>query len=767
MQELDYGPQDDVKSVSEPTNDDSPFQPIVTAWLEKMKLAAKKKKDQFGDLARECMLFYTGGAKLAEHIFGKGRYGTVEISDDEEAPAPTFRFTMPKIAEVVQLFGPTLYYRNPARMVEPRMLPPLSPAVFMALNQAGQPPLPPAPPPPPPPPPGPPGAAPPPPPPLTPLQMAWMQRQQMAQQQAAMAAQEDQNTFALSGVLAQLIEEYLNYTPNELDLEWHSRKVTNEALIKGMGVWWTEVYQPPGFEHRLIGSFYDSVDNLLLDPDAEVLDDCGWVARICTHRTVDVEKEYNLPPGTVPKNRRSDGSYANEEALDGTTNRPKPGETADLTTYYKIYSKIGMGDQLKGVPKNMVDKFDEFGEHCFLVIVPGVPFPLNLPPEVTTPPAPEEIADYESQQAEWQAQQQQAAAMSPLTGIPPMQTPPPVDPVQQYNDNLFDAAQWPIPFWADGDWPMTPLSFHDCPNSLWPVAHATFAMGELKFINWVFSFLMAKVRGSCKDIVAVIEAAEPEITRALTSAGDNAVVKLKEITGNKIDQYVSFLQRPPFQLDFYNMLDRAMEAVDKRLGLSEILYGMASTQSRSATDTQVRQSNASVRLDDMSAKVELAATKLARKEALAARWMLKPEDVEPVLGPTRSQLWGQVVESSEIESVVRELSYRIEAGSIRKPNFATKAANATLMAQTFLPFFEQLAMMHGITGPVNALIEDVCKANQMDAGRYEIPALPPPPPGAPPPQPPGKPPPGAGPKHPGAPASERPKSQAPVHPLPA
>ena len=59
-----------------------------------------------------------------------------------------------------------------------------------------------------------------------------------------------------------------------------------------------------------------------------------------------------------------------------------------------------------------------------------------------------------------------------------------------------------------------------------------------------------------------------------------------------------------------------------------------------------------------------------RKEAFASRWMLEAEDVAPIVGPVGAMVWQQQIMSSDINLVVKEFDYRIEAGSIRKPNKA-------------------------------------------------------------------------------------------------
>lgn len=759
---IDGDQPDNLPAPDQTPESDNPFLPLVQAWLSKIEKALQHKEAKFNKIAREAVLFYAGGTALSEHMYGpgvenNGRRGFVVGAD--EMPAPKFRYAMNKVAEVVQLFGPTLYHRNPARLVTPRTFKPLPAEVFAALMAPNG--LPPAGPPEPqlsilPPPhaaPGPglpaqgpqqPGMPPAPPDPMQALMMA-------AQQAAQQMAQQDSIGNALENTRAELMSEYLNYSVQETNHKLHSRRVVNEALIKGMGCWWTEVTETPGMDLRMVGSFFDSVDNLVLDPDAEELENCKWIARRCIHPKWEVEEEYGLEPGALKS--ASGLTSADSDAtmdVDRTGAGKTDGKTADLVRYWKIYSKLGMGDRLAGTPPELQDQFDEFGDHCYLVICPGISYPLNLPPSVTTPPSADEVAAYQADAQNYELASAQAAAM-PAGFAPPGMAPPagepPVDPQQEFKDGLFEAAQWPIPFWAANAWPMTPLYWHEVPNCAWPMSHVAPGLAELKFLNWCMSFLMEKVRSSCRTVIATLESLEDDVKNAIIYGPDNSVIGLKEIHGAKnINELVSFLKSPDFHKDIYEVLDRVAQDFDKRVGLSEILYGMQAVASRSATDVNVRQNNASIRLDDMAARVEDAETELARKEALAARWVLDAQDVAPVLGQQRAMLWSKLIQSADIPTVVRELDYRIEAGSIKKPNFAKLSDDANTMAQTFGPFFQQLAMT-GQVGPFNALVTAVCKAIQIDAGPFLIQPPPPPPPPMGPPGPQG--PPGA---HPPAPA---------------
>ena len=119
-----------------------------------------------------------------------------------------------------------------------------------------------------------------------------------------------------------------------------------------------------------------------------------------------------------------------------------------------------------------------------------------------------------------------------------------------------------------------------------------------------------------------------------------------------------------------------------------------------------------------------------REEAIAAHWHLTGQDVIPVLGQFGSDLWNRLVVPTDPKAILYAMEYRVEAGSVRKPNREKKAQNAKDGLQTLFPFFQQLAMM-GITGPYNALIKDWGDSIDLNTDAYML-NLPPP---APAPQP--------------------------------
>lgn len=649
--------------------------PICSAWNGKINLALGVKKRRFQDDADEASRFFNGPH---EFIYG-AKYATgskgFQLSNEEDLPEPTFKMTVNRVAEMVQLFGPVLYHRNPVRQVNPRK-PPMPPVeMFGDPNN-----------------------------PVT--QMLYLQTKMVVDQERAQ-----------DKARAQILEFYLNYTPNELGLKDECRCAIDEAIIKGMGVLWTELYYPKGSKIKMVGSFYDTVDNLVVDPDLETIRDAQWIARKCIHPLWMVEQEYGLKPGSLRGNMESYNSQGTSQVDDDADYERRRGLSNDLLMYYKVWSRMGIGARLsgQGASQNFLEQLrptlDQLGDYCYLVIVPECPFPLNLPPELVNAHG----ADQE----------------------------------------ILRRLEWPTPFWADDEWPCTPIIFHEVPRSIWPMSHLKPALGEMKFLNWAYSFLAAKIRTTSRDFIAVQKSAAEELKTAIQAGTDLSMV---EITGDDgpISEIVQFLQHPQFNGDIWKVIQAIEQNFEKRVGLTELIYGMSGKQMRSATEAETKQQQIQVRPDDMAQKVEEAMTQVARKEAIAARWHLDPQDVAPMMGPVGAQMWANLVMGADMFEVVHQLDYRIEAGSTRKPNKERDAQNMQQALQILFAPLMQFAMQTGNFNPVNALIADWAKTIDLDPEKYlfQPPPMPMPMMGGPPvaggpaaPAP--APPPGPGPASPG------------------
>ena len=657
----------------------SPLRQIANTWVKKLK-AAEKYKKPFTDDAKEAGQFYDGD----HNWMWKDSYARGDRGYNSSISPPSFRMQLNKVFELVEIFGSVIYHRNPVRTVTV-MEPPDVPLMHLGLDQ-----------------------------PLGPDGNPSPEQMQIIATVKEEQAQREQRQIA-----ADLMQAYLNWTPVELDLKRQARKVVNEAIIKGAGLFWTELVTldtsgggevPP---MRMVGSFYDSIDNLLIDPDFDNEDDMQWCARKCVRPIDEVASTYQVATEDLRKHLEGQSTSLQKEPQ----GKKKKDTTNQLVTYYKIWSKTGMGDRLKDSPKENKGIFDAAGKYCYLVICEGVEYPLNLPPQLM-----QEEVDQQS-------------------GLP---------------DSVLTRAAWPIPFFVDPQgWPFTMLAFHRKPGYAWPISHIRPAIGELRLLNWCFSFLATRIATSCETIVAVQKAADATIKDQLLapSEGGFKIIELSELLGRRIEDVVSVFQMPQVTKDLWDIIEALLDQFAHRTGLSELAFGTTRAMFRSAAEANIKNENISIRPDNMSNELEDCMSLLSRREALAARWLLEPQDVAPVLGKVAASGWAQFIQRKDVFGLTRELLYRVEAGSARKPNKSSRVEQMQMAVQTLGPILSSLAGS-GMVEPFNALMKDWATSLDIDANPY---MLPPPPPPAPPGMPPGAPPPGGAP-----PGSEPPpEAQAP------
>jgi len=649
---------------------------VAKSWISKLEQAAKHKRP-FSMDAEECLHFFDGSSDWFWNERSLARYSKVGT--------PSFKMVINKAYEAVKLFGSVIYSRNPVRNVNPRRYPVVSPAALgIDLESAIKP--------------DPATGMPQPPDPLL---------QQFIQVSESVGVDEERRE-----TLSKIMESYLNYTPVALNFKEHCRQYVDEAIIKGMSCLWTEMIEVGGEGDRpvaMVGSFYDSVDNLLFDPDADDQEGILWCARKCVHPVKDVAEKYGISEEKLRGNLQSYMSR-DASAQRDFAHRKRKGKTNDLITYWKVYSRTGFGADLKGSPKEFRDMFDSLGRNCYIVVAEGVDFPLNVTKEVVSSPPDE-------------------------SGLPA---------------ELFTRTRWPIPFHADPThpWPFTPLQFTRKPGYSWPIAPLKPGLPELRFMNWTLSFLATRLMVSCKTMVGVAKAAGDDLKDQILKheEGGFSLIELSETLGKSIDEIVNVFQFPEVNQEIFRVVSSVAEMFDKRVGLTELVYGLTRNQFRSAAEAQVKAEQISVRPDDMANVLEDALSLTARKEALASRWLLEPDDVKPVIGPLGAIAWEQSVQRATLDELARSYDYRIEAGSARKPNKAGKIEALQIALQTLGPMLQPLAMQ-GQPDPWNALVTDYLSAIDLNPAPYLV--QPPPPPSPPPGAAPGEPPPGAPPPSPG------------------
>lgn len=670
--------------------------PICDGWRAKLRIAREWKREQFQNDADEAMNYFDGCGKwFWDDEYARGPRGY--LSKGWKGRLPGFTLTINMVSRFVQLFGPSMYQQNPHRTISVRERAPLSPELMMQmaqqavqqqLMQGGQ-------------------------------QMMLMPEQQMmlVQQQMEMMAQQEQMEAMAKQTAADILQEYMNYTPDELDLVSNMRRCIDETIIKGAGVIWTELYTPPGSSMRMVGSFYDSIDNVFLDPDAEQAEDVKVVYRKCCHPYRDVEREYNRPTGSLKKYCRHESAESQGETSGNAKSKDdrERGQTNDLLTYYKVYSKCGIGVRLSGFGEDgkghatlgaqLRPLLEQLDDECYLVVVPDCPYPLNLPPEL--------------QQQEFVDELQEDGTVLPAA--------------EQAFNAIQEAVRWPIPFWLDGGWPCEILSFHEKPGQVWPISHLKPGIGHLQFLNWALSFLADRVMASSTTYVGCRDDVREQFEKArVQNEGGLAFLPIKAMMDAKsIGDIISFQNVPEVNMNIWQMVEAVNADFEKAVGLNELIYGVQETQSRSAADVNIRQSNSNVRIEDWRRKTEKFSERIARKEAIAIRWMLTSADLAPIVGQVRAQLADQLLFNQPMDQVAREFSYEIAPGDGATRNKMLQQQNIQGAMQTFMPVFSSL-IGAGIVEPTNALIAEFGKAFDMNVGGMMIP--PPPPPMMPPPE---------------------------------
>lgn len=618
------------------------MRPLAAAWVGKVRLGQDHKKP-FDEVGKQCMSFFSGAMGFMwQPEFFKQYVGG--------ALAPRFKITVAKAFELVALYGPSMYWQNPTRLVKPRKRVGLSDALFMGLQDP------------------------------------------MAAQFYMQAMQQREFRKAQDLARAELEELYLNYTPGAMPdggLAAHSSSATTESLVKGRGCAWVKPYVVPGSGRVLTGAFYDSCDNLIVDPDAPgpKFHGAKWIAQKCCHPYWQVEKEFGLPDGSLKR-------YANMESAErqGETmvdqNAPMNrtvGKTFDLLTYYKIWSKGGCGARLSGQTRMQDDlgrALDRVvGDYAYVVVAPGVPFPLNAHPDRIRSSSDGDI------------------------------------------ERLF---RWPVPYWMQDRWPVSLLEYYEKPNSCYPIAPMAPGLGELTYINVLLSQLANRTWMTSRAFPLVPRKLGPEIEAAFNRGQDLTVLRYDE--HQKGEAPVSFVTYPEVNADSYRLLEIMSANFDRRVGLTELLYGLnpGGTQSRTAEDAAGKRQMVSIRPDYMAGKVEDWQGEIADMELFCSRFFVDAQQLGGMLDPAEQFLWAQLIDSQDPKAIIEDLRATVAANSTRKPDKVRDVANMNQLVPQLMPMLQEYAFASGDFGPINALIGKI--GDTLDEDLDGLMMQPPPPP---------------------------------------
>lgn len=607
---------------------------VVQYWMGNIKKADEAKRG-FTEVGDMCKQFFSGSVGFMWEDKFRSRFL-------KNVAPPRFRVTIAKAFELVAVFGPSLFWRYPGRTIRSREIFIPDPSLFGDANDPSV-------------------------------------QQQLQQMQAEIEMERVSRKTR-----DKLMELYLNYSQREQPgggLKADGQYAVTEALVKGRGVTWCEAYRFPGSDRVLTGNFFDSVDNLYVDPDSTRpnLTDAKWIARKHVDPYWKVERRFGLRPGVLQSKslHKSADALSHFEAT--KTSNAAAGSSGDLVVWYEIFSKGGVGTRQKGILPDLHKGFEDVvGDFAYICVCDGVDYPLNAKPEAFEQAGDEEVLE------------------------------------------MFD---WPVPFYKDGKWPCAILDFYPNPNSAWPLAPMAMGLGELIFLNTMMSVLCERSYENSRLLIAAIKGHASEVVAKIKNGSMKEVIELNSEMNQSVNDLIQVIQLPEIGFDLFRMINMVSAMFDKRTGLSELLYGgnPGGTASRTAADINVKSEMASVRPEYMSQQVEDWQSEVANLERIAAGWSVRGEDVMPLLGSMGARLWDDLIANDDPEIFVREMRCTVEANSIRKPNKVRDNENIQRMSQFIFPELSKHADMTGDTQPLNNFIEDLGLAMDQDTTRWTVP----------------------------------------------
>jgi hypothetical protein len=611
------------------------FRPLVTGWLAKIEgaLTCQSRKN-WKEVADECSMFYgKSAAAMWNPAYAKKFWRNIK--------APRFRVNINKAFEFVAIYLPNLIWEVPHRQCTPKK--PLQipqdlfpdPQMFEAVMQAIQ--------------------------------------------------QESSG----DSIRSHLMQSWLNYTPHEMPgngMSAHNELATLDAMLKGSGHLWPAPYSMPSSDKTLTGCFRRPPEDLIIDPDFNTFQEAKWIALRHIEPHWVVERKYKLTPGSLKNKATLESSWHYAELATRTNEGQMAGErssgkTNDLVVWYEVWSKLGTGARMTGMPDVLKNHLEEtVGDYAYLAICPDCPYPLNCPADkIRNGASSEEIKQH---------------------------------------------FEWPVPLWTDDRWPVERLIFYEDPDSAYGLPPLAPALGELKAINAIVSWLVNRTWQTSRQMWGVLEQYHDTIKKVLEDGEDLAVFGIPIGGDQDIKKMIQLIEGKEINRDAWDVLQLLSDMFDKRMGMTAFVYGQNEdgTQDRTASTTEARKSAVSARPEHMQKKVVEWQGRVASLEAIVSWLFVKGRDVEPSMGQVGAMLWQQHIENNDFEKVVRQTQFQVAASSIRRPNRERNIANLNEFGSRFLPMVQTYGEASGDYQPANGFMEMFGEQHDMDMSKLFFPA---------------------------------------------
>lgn len=599
--------------------------PIVNQWFARFAAAAHAK-ERFNTMMALCRQFLGSSAKaMWEDDFRRQFYPSVQ--------QPQFMVSLNKAFELVAIIGPSLYWQNPQRQVKS----PEAPDQARIAQMFG----------------------------VTDETMLQMIQQKQ---------QSDNEARVLRNSLASV---YLEYAGREQPghIKADVEMICQDALVTGLGLGWTETYSNRVTGEMLTGTFFDPVDNLLIDPDAKDPQwrDAKWIARRHVEDIWKVERRFGYPSGYL----QGRGTGCSSEHLAKLQVLPQ-GQSMyqDQIEWFEVWSCAGIGARVTGSDPQMGQALDQLtGDYAYLCVSRNVPHPLNLPPLLVKDGLPDQITD-----------------------------------ALRWRSSRFGSVN---ELWKDRRWPVTPLSFYPIVGSVWPMAVLGPGIGALLAMNLLLVSQLSMSWDRRRDILAVYEHLAANVEAAIKSEDNPAVIRINSASEMKIDEVVKFVQRPDIQGNLIEWIEYLDNQFQMATGLDDIHYGISQKQARVNSDVQAKQAASNVRPEKMATDVHQFIVDTSTVELWLAAQHVKGAQLHSLLGDWGVMAWDNLMTTMPLEELAKEMAVYVEATDMRRPNREKDMADLEKIAPYVMPAYIANMPLSGDSAPFNAFMAKFFEAMNM------------------------------------------------------
>lgn len=361
--------------------------------------------------------------------------------------------------------------------------------------------------------------------------------------------------------LAAVLQAYLDYTPREVKLGKHIRKAINDALVRGRGFLRTGYHA--GYD--LITSWFVSSRDVLVDADADCIEDAKWIAIRRREPVWEAKRRLRRISG-----RRSSWRFSGLKAAlasEGGSRAYRAGKafpddrydgpgTNDLVEVWDIYSKMG-GGLHRGVeaPEDQEDSED----YVKIEVSMDHEFPLYV-------------------------------------------------------------GDWDPPLYFDEEWPIVYLDLVDGLDQLWPDSLFGLVVAHQKAINTFTTLEALAAKNHTSERIVYDKRVGKLAADTFAHGPPFVMVPIDVAAGTRISE--AFYRLDPGSAPNELAAARAYHENEMATttGAHPLLFGgQYGAADRSAAASQIKREGVGVRLDDLRSRVERFLEDAARNEGLSIR----------------------------------------------------------------------------------------------------------------------------------------------------